>query len=289
MVPVNLTEARYLHQMDSLIHGTTDEKTQKQLIEATPSGSAAKQLDSVPPLYEKVETLMKKITLGLASMGKVVGSQTKCKDIQPDMMAVAISIKERCDKEVVLPMLELKETVNARREVLIKMRQGQMEQITSLKQTVNMLQDSIAAIEAKVQTAQENSKGLARRSTAVLQASQDLLPKLTQAEFDYFQQLKRLKANLDTMQEGFTKLDKTLVTLRESMDSGKIRCSAKVSSDVVSHAQVLLDGQEKFLVEMEASMNSNEERTSKMMSAAGLAVLGSPSETPSEAPSNEGQ
>jgi phage shock protein A len=276
MVPVNVTEARYLHEMDHLIHGKVDEKSQKLLMNSNPSSGAVKQMEGVPPLYEKVEPLMKKITSGLGGMGKIVGSQTKCKDIQPDILAVAISVKERCDKEVVLPMLELKETVNARREALVKMREDQMQQIASLKHTVNTLQENIAAIEAKAETAQENSQGLAKRSTAVLQASQDLLPSLTQAEYNYFQQLKRLKANLENMQKGFSKIDKSLSTLRDNMEKGRLQCAVTLEQHQAENIDKILDGEETVLASVESHMQANEERARRMMGDAGLVVAGPP-------------
>lgn len=208
-------------------------------------------------------------------MSKIVGSKTMSKDIQPDMMAIAINIKERCDNEVLLHMLELRETVNARRVILKNMVKDQRRQIDSLKQTVDSLKKRMSAIEAKAETAQENSTQLAMRSSNLLQASQDLLPSLTQAEYNYFQQLKRLEADTKSNMERYGKLENVLKTLRHNMDQGRIRCSVDLG-DWVETANKLLDGEDFSINEMEKRMEDNKERLRKLMEISGLIVTSPP-------------
>lgn len=268
MVPVNVTESRYLHEMDNLLQDDTANK-------APPGGVAAdaslQRMEALPPLHESLEHLLKKVSTGLAGMGKIVGSDTKTKDISPEMMAVALSVKERCDKDVVLPLLELKKTVTARREILTTMHKEQLQQLHALKKTVSKVQEKMSIIRTKAETTQENASELAKRSASVLQASRDLTPSITQAEFEYFEQLKRLDMKCQSLEKGFTALDQSITQLRDNMDKGKLKCRVRLSESMVRNTELLLDGEEKLLTEMNNRMKQNQETTDALAKASGLA------------------
>ena len=270
LVPVNVTESRYLHEMEHLVKPDADANDSRVPPTTNPSTTALKRMEELPPLYEIVDPLLKKVSAGLSGMGKIVGSSTASKDITPDKLAVALSVKARCDNEVILPLSELKRTVIARREVLKAVFKDQKEQARALKNTIATMRARMDAISEKSETARRNAAELGTRSANVLQASQDLLPSLTQAEYDYIQQLKRLKSNVAKHEAGFESLSKSISSLRTSMDDGKVVCKVQLDEAMLKHAEQLLDGQDQILAYASARLKANEHRTDDMMRAAGL-------------------
>jgi membrane-associated HD superfamily phosphohydrolase len=112
------------------------------------------------------------------------------------------------------------------------------------------LDEKQISIAEKVKVTTENSKSLADRSASALQSSKDILPTITQAEFDYFQELKRLKqraANwkdeVDRLYASSQRLSKANGTLSLPTDH------LKNSSQLLSAIGVIL---EKYKRKMDA-------------------------------------
>ena len=253
LVPVNITESQYLHEMEHLVKPQTNRDDSREA-SVNPSSAALKWTEEMQPLYEMIDPMLKKVTDGLSGMGKIVGSSTASKDITPDKLAVALSVKTRCNNEVVLPLTELRRTVQARREVLKSVFKEQKEQARSLKKTITIIQAKMAALSEKMETAQENAKNLGIRSASVLQASQDLLPSLTQAEYDYIQQLKKLRSNLAKHEASFEILNESISKLRTSLDDKKMTCQIQLDESTLENANRLIAGYVVYLVTLPISL-----------------------------------
>jgi hypothetical protein len=260
LVAENLSESRYLHEMEHLINVVPDNTRSDQ-------GNTD---DYGPPLNEVLEPMLQKISTGLAGMAKFVGSQTPSSQVSPEMLAVALSVKERCDNEVVLPLLELKQTIRARRQVMKVMLIAQMKELSALKEGIRVMEDRMAGIKEQAQAAQVNAQELAKRSDAVLQASQDLMPTLTQAEYDYFQQLKRLKVMAENLDRAYGELTEKLPVLREKLRDGRLVCNINIGDEMEAHAQKLLDEKEKMLFRIDANLKANEQQVQIMFNDLGL-------------------
>lgn len=260
LVAENLSQSRYLHEMEHLINISPDN-----------TGSDQWHADDYgPPLYEVLEPMLQKISAGVAGMGKYVGSQTPSNQVDPGMLAVALGVKERCDNEVVLPLLELKQTIRARRQVMKVVLVAQMKELSSLKKVIRVMEDRMTGIKEKAQTAQVNAQELAKRSDAVMQASHDLMPTLTQAEYDYFQLLKRLNVMAGSLERAYGELTEKLPLLREKMGDGRLVCNIDLRAEMKDHAQTLLDEQEKKLGSIEANLQANERQVQIMVRDLGL-------------------
>lgn len=270
LVPVNVTESRYLHEMDHLVKPTADSNDNRIPQIMNSSDAALQRMQDLPPFYEVLDPLLKKVSAGLSGMGKIVGSSTPSEKISPDQLAVALSVKARCDTEVVLHLSELRRTSAARRDLLKPIFKDQKEQAKALKKTLAKMQENMASIKEKSATAQRNAEALGLRSASVLQASQDLLPTLTQAEHDFIQQMKRMNASVAIIESGYEKLSKSIASLRTSMDDGKIVCRVQLDEATLKSADQLLRGQEDILSRTAVKLKGCEQRTDDMMRAAGL-------------------
>lgn len=196
MFVVNLTEARLLKEMEIL---------DQQEVGST-NDARVKELGNVTPLHEIVEPLAKQIVQGLGGLTKIVGSATPIEAATPDQLAAALAIKHSCEGKIYLPMLEISEHLKSRKEILSVMYKNQMLQIGAVQKMISTLKEREAIIKEMTEVARKNSTTLSQQSAAILQSSNDLLPKLTQAEYDYFQQLRKLEVKTRTWAEEFGKL-----------------------------------------------------------------------------------
>jgi hypothetical protein len=267
MIPVNLTETRHYHEMEAL-----SENNDRPAIQgASASDLALRSLQDIAPLHELLQPLFQKIGSGLAGMGKIVGSETHKKDITPDLLAVSMSVKERCDNEVVLPVLEMTEIVSARQKELAIMYDNQLAQLKTLKETVALLKEKMGAIREKAEVARTNAKSLAQRSAAALQSSTDLLPTITQAEYDYFQELKRLDDKTKDWQEEFERMNLKVSGLRDSVDEGKTPGPLTLKSDAVQNANMLLKATGAMQKKQTERLDEAEEKVDELATVAGIA------------------
>lgn len=268
--PVNITESRYLHEMEHLI------KPDAQQLTVAPSHNisdgALKRVEELPPLYEEIEPLLKKVATGIGGLGKLVGSNTKSSDITPEQLAVVLNVKQRCDKEVVLPLLELKRTILSRREILKSMYKYQKKQITALKASLGSMQQRMLNLKENTEKAQGNAADLAKRVDAVFQASQGLQPSITQAEHAYFEYLKKQKAKLVSVENTGKKVIEQTAVVQEKIKKGEITCTFQLSDANITNADKLLDGQEKLVGDIEFMLKENERITAQMSSQSGIPI-----------------
>jgi hypothetical protein len=227
-------------------------------------------LQDTSPLVDIVEPLIKKVISGIGGMGRVVGSSTPTAAVTPDLIAAANSVKERCDKEILLPVLEMNEHVKARRKELTIMYENQMAQLKSLVEMVAKLKERTNAIHEKAEIVGANAKSLAQRSASVLQSSTDLLPTITQAEFDYFQELKRLDGKTKEWQLEVQRLNMKVSTLSDSIDSGTTTGPLNLSSEPVKNCKSLLKASDTMMMKQKTRLKAAEERVDELAAVAGI-------------------
>jgi hypothetical protein len=277
LVPVSVTEAQTVHEMDALLPRVTEERKRVLALSSsnTPSDEALRNVESTPPLYEKIAPLMKQINSGLAGMGKIVGTSTRCTDITPDALSVANSVKERCDKEIVLPLLELRKVVELRQEKLKAVLQGQLDQVAVIKKTVADLKGRMSSIAEKMEISETNAQSFSQRSSFALQAAQDMLPTITEAEYDYFQLLKTVEIKCKRDEDRINLLKEAFAKQRDAIDKDQGGCTIpKTEEDakLVELAHKTLIGNEVTLKSTRQRLNTSESRVKKYSQAAGLGV-----------------
>ena len=214
---------------------------------------ALRAVEDSKPLYELVNPLIQQTLQGLANMGRIVGSNTPTREITPDVLAVAVSVKERCDNEIVLPLFEMSEIVAARRKEIEANLKNQVAQLESLKDSAAKLKETMASIRSKANVARENAQSISGRSSSVLQSSKDLLPKLTQAEYDYYQELQSLDSKTQAWAKDFDALKTKVSGICESIGQGP--SAVNLPQNYVSNCKKLLDGGSNKLIEHKKKLN----------------------------------
>lgn len=176
------------------------------------------ELQETPPLTEVVQPLIDDIVKGVSNMGKIVGTATPIQSITAADLAAVASVKERCEKEVVLPLMKMKEHVKLRSKELAIMHANQVSQLKVLKESIKKLRERREQMAEKAELVKENAVSLAKRSSSALETSKDLQPTLTQAEYDYFKYLKQLDTKLKEYERNYTSLEVKVSTVIERLE-----------------------------------------------------------------------
>jgi hypothetical protein len=248
-IRVDVTESKTRHEFASLLEVAAQGSDQQLLrLENNGIASASSVFSSATPLYEEIQPLVKKIHSGLSGMCRIVGSETDYRDISPEALAVAIEIKKKSDEEVVLPLLELKKIVSSRRESMYAMIENQKVQMKALNESMKTLKERQTSLEESIQLAESNALTLTERSSLVLKTCHDLMPTLTQAEYDYFQDLKRLKLKCTAMEKESKALLNAIESRCAMMDKSTISDSIRNMQPAnLSKVNSTLKGQEAML------------------------------------------
>ena len=269
---VNITAAQYLHEASKMSSENASERALAVVSSAqTESDEALKAMESLPPLHELIAPLLQDISSGLAGMGKIVGGATRPQDANPGTVATVLNTKSSCEKDVVLPLKELHSLTTARRELLQDMYESQMTQIEELRKMVETLRERTAKSNEKKEQVEENATALSQRSAAVLTAARDLVPTITEAEHQYFTQLKRYDAttkkwqgHLDTMKNRADKLsdEASAQSVPPSLDD--------IGANELTHMNELVKGQGSHLKLAARKLEKLGRETKRITQAVGL-------------------
>jgi Nuclear pore component len=244
MTPINLTERRHLSEIDRL------SGQQKEPVLAITDGPAEDSLaDIIQPLIQQVYD-------GISNMAQIGGSSTKPEDITVDILAGAMSIYEKAKKEVYLPLAEMNEHVTVRREELKEVVRKQLEAVKALKEVIGKLREKQSSLKEQVDVLYANSKSLEERSASALQSSKDLQPTITQAEYDYFQEIKRLNDKTKAWKSHVEILKVKVTSITDSMESGTTIEPVKLSEDNLQSAKQVLGGCETSIHDGRTKLNS---------------------------------
>jgi hypothetical protein len=193
LVCVNVSTARACHELESLTHARSHAPLALATTPSSSSDDALRTLESTAPLYEIIAPLLGRIEEGLAGLTQISGSSTKSVDITPEELAVSIALHEKCNQELVLPLLELRKATELRKDKLKMMVASQLQQLRDLSQTVGSLKERASSMAQSLDSADSNASLLNERAASLLQASKDLVPTITQAEYEYFQDITRME------------------------------------------------------------------------------------------------
>jgi hypothetical protein len=250
MEDVNLTTTQYMHESLSLAFTSSSQEDasnahfSKETLEAN---EALKAMESTKPFHELAEPLMKEIVTGLSSMGRIVGASTLPKDSTPATLAVLLATKERCESQVILPMKELNQLTEQRSKDIKGTIKYQMAQLSNVKEMIKALKSRLAETVEKKAVIEANADSLADRSASVLLASRDLLPSLTQAEIEYFTQLKRLETSCTKWEDQVKQMENKVGKFVDIPADSKLICNAHLNEEQLKMCQNLLQGQNQML------------------------------------------
>lgn len=266
MISIDVTESKSLHEFDSLLQNVAS-SDEWLLLKDNPADS------STPPLYDAIKTLSARINAGLSNMGRLVGSETGYSKISPDALAVAIKIKMRSDDEVALPLLELRKTVEKYRSGLKSTLEQQQKQLKSIVYSVKDLQARITATSEQMEEIETNASSLSQRSSAALETSQRMLPTITQAEFDYFQAIKRLNLKCAQMEHDIQHVNEVGRPQFDALDESLVAAAVKnVDEDSIKHANALLLYEGVLLTQIQERIAKTESLSQQLASEHGIVI-----------------
>ena len=218
MIAINLTETRHLCELENFsapeqVLAIQDARTAAL---SNAENQALTAVDQTEALSDTIQPLMQDVLKGLGALAQVGGTATSQEDVSPDVLAGFIGIESKCKKEIFLPLLTMNEHVNARKAEFKAENVRRKQQLGALKEMIACLREKQNIIKEKTEIMLQNSKSLADRSTSVLQSSKDLFPTITQAEYDYFQELKRLDDKTKSWESNVQILSRKISSLNDS-------------------------------------------------------------------------
>ena len=193
----------------------------------------SEELRRNPAFHEWAPMQIAKVNKGLASMARIVESETKHDEISPEMLAVVASIQERCENEVVLPVLELAKMIRIRREALPQVLEEQKAQIMKLMEARKEIERRNARIRETLATAETNARNLKSRTNAALAACKDFVPKVTAAETQFFRFVELMEVKAEGWENDASGLRETIQQNCSSVASSSIP-DCLLSEDLLS-------------------------------------------------------
>lgn len=267
---VNVTAARCLHETSELMEAKSEQNHTVQY-----DDKAMEALQNVQPLYEGLQPLVSKICDGLSKMGKIVGGATLPKDTGPENLAVFLDTQHSCEINVIMPMAEISKVLGARRELLKEMYNHQAAELKRLSDILFAFKQKYDANLERVVHLEANASILAKRSSAVLTATRDLSPQITDAEAAYFKELQRYETSCSKWQGTVEKIKKDASSFCDAMSAGTIE-NSDVQCLVDSHPQnikvchKLLRGEGQMLKSLEKKVKESSNEVERLLKMSGF-------------------
>ncbi len=257
MEAVNITATQCLYEATELMNAKS-----KELIIHDNNDEALRALAKVQPLHEVLQPLADRVCDGLSKMGKIVGGATSPQDVGPESLAIVIETQRSCDVNVIMPIQEMSRVIHARRQLLVEMHEHQTAELERLTKLLNEWKEKYEANVKRVVELEKNASTLAERSSAVLTAARDLRPQITNAEAEYFKELRRCETNCSKWESALSELTKTSASQCESMTpggihNGDVRCLVNLTPEKIAMCHQLLQGEEKILKQLEEKLNKS--------------------------------
>ena len=272
---VNLTTTQCLNEASEQMKAKSEQRSS-----SNEDDRALEALNNIQPLHVLLQPLIDEVCSGLTKMGKIVGGATPPKDAGPETVAIFIETQRSCELNVIMPIEEMSRILKARRELLREMHEHQgaeLERLTKLLDEWSQKHDSNLK---RVSELESHASVLAERSSAILTATRDLRPQITDAEAAYFKDLKRYETNCNKWEGNVNQLRKDASTVCDTMTataiaSGDVRCIVDLSPEKVDICHKLLRGEGQLLRQLERKVKESNEVVEKLSKTiSGLQPIG---------------
>jgi len=269
MEVVNLTSAQYLHR------AATMSKATKSLVKS-------QAIESIPPFIENIAPLLRNIQVSFSSTGKMTGSKTHPKDVGPTDAAFVLETTQKLQKDIVEPLHELHDKTESHKKALFVLYQSQKKKLETLKSMMEKVKQNHEKSLSKFKAINKNASDLKIRSASILEASRSTNPKISQAEYDYFTQLKRWELQTNKWGDRLESIQNKVKTMQENQqnhffesksdddDNGEYQCFLNLSEQQKQMCSDLLYGQELLLKKSKGMLTSVERDARCMMQKKGL-------------------
>lgn len=265
---VNVTAAHCLHRT-----------SEQMMAKSVPSHAShdASQVDDkalealkiVKPLHEILHPMVTKVCDGISKLGKIVGGATLPKDAGPENIAVFLDTQHSCEVNVLMPMEEMSKVLSARRELLKEMYDHQSVELVRLSELLTALKQKNESNHEHVLKLETNASILAKRSSAVLTATRDLRPQITDAEAEYFKELQRYETSCRKWEGTVDQIQKDASSSCDIMSAGAIEngdvlCLVDLPPAKIEYCQKLLRGEGKMLHQIEKDVKKSSEAVEQL-------------------------
>ena len=146
---------------------------------------------------------------------------------------------------------------------------NQMAQLKSVREMLAKLIEGEVSIAEKLEIINENATSMAARSASVLQAAHDLQPTITQAEYDYFQELESLQQRAKQWEERLNHLQISASTLADSVKKGTSSHFSEIPEDTQKNLVAMLDGCDAHIQNYTSRVKAQEFLIDELAAAAG--------------------
>jgi hypothetical protein len=269
---MNMTAAMYLNEARNQIESEVSNTSEIQ-DGSKESNEVLSAMESIPPLHELIKPQIEKISNGLSNMTKIVGGSTDPREITPGILATFLSTKQSSEQDIILPLKEMNSLVVSRVKYLRSMKDNQREQLKELKATVQLLQDRMKATSEKMALVQSNTKILSNRSASILETARDLSPSITEAEYLFFKDVKRIAANCDKWDGVIEDIKGQCASLRVDASATSTSSNTTLTNLTPEQKQMcdtLLEGQNEILKGVKSRVRIMEYKRDKILVACGL-------------------
>ena len=257
MEVVNITAAQCLHE--------TSEQMKAKSKDNDASIGDDKNMEvlrKVKPLNELLQPLVDKVCDGLSKMGKIVGAATLPKEAGPEDLAILLDTQHSCEVNILVPMEEMSGILIARRELLQEMYNHQAAELVRLTALLDEFKAKYESNLKRVVDLEAKASILAERSSAVLTASRDLRPKVTDAESAYFKDLRRYETSCNKWDSAVNQLQRDAASTCDAIsagaiENGDVRCLVNLPPEKIETCHKLLRGEKQALTEFEQKVKAS--------------------------------
>ena len=176
----DITRSKYAEELSGKTTSSADE------------GNQIVQHSNSSPLLQELRPIIDQINAGLGGMERLVGSSTNYKDITPESLAWIAQRLDRCDREITIPVQEMKQIVAASRAKLKQRVKAQHDEVRKLSSNVKDTISRLENLADMIQAAEENAAVQSQRSRHLFQISEQLVPTTTPVEREFFRHVERL-------------------------------------------------------------------------------------------------
>jgi hypothetical protein len=269
----NVLETQYAYEMNTMLSKALAKDNKPPMNSAT--SKAMQIVENNEPFYKVIEPHVKRVHAGLSSLGKIVGSQTMGKDITPDLLAATLNVQNRNNK-ISLALTEMILVVEERKKQLKLMIESQHEQLETLMSTIDELKSRNTSLCDRMSVVEVNALSLQERSVNAYQASQDLCPTISNAEYEFFGFLKRMVLKTSTWEKEMQSFVRTTTDscsrLKENGLSSSFAEDIASNPEYVKHVHTILNAQKAVIEQTRQHLQHAEQNTGAALRQTGLEV-----------------
>ena len=232
---------------------------------------AQNAMETIPSFSIIVDPLIGKISNGLASVGRLSGTKTKPSDVGAAEIAAFVTLKTKLESDVLFPLKDLITKTEERKSDLKESFKNQRDQIEKIQNMITQIKSNSLQLEQRKRSNEEIAVAIGQRSAAILEAGRTLMPKISQAEADYFNQLKRWEAQCSSWKIVVEKLLRKGSELNDCLRSTTTN-RFDLKENEMKLLRDLISGQEFFIKKARDDLNECRRKVTRTADLMGLEV-----------------